>query len=30
MKVVAIGDRGAGKDFYDMYAILNRSALRIV
>jgi hypothetical protein len=27
MKVVAIGDRGSRKDFYDLYAILNRTDL---
>jgi hypothetical protein len=29
MKVVAIGDRGSRKDFYDLYAILNRTDLKI-
>lgn len=29
MKVVAIGDRGSRKDFYDLYAILSRKVLHI-
>lgn len=29
MKIVAIGDRGARKDFYDLYAILNYASIKI-
>lgn len=29
MKVVAIGDRGARKDFYDLYAILNDTSIKV-
>ena len=29
MKVAAVGDRGARKDFYDLYAILNCTSIKV-